>query len=337
MKKALFILLTLAPLQALLAARGDGESPAPLIIAGVIAALVIVALFKTARIVPNRWAFVVERLGKYSKTLDAGFHILFPFLDKISYKHTLKEVAVDVPPQNCITKDNISVEIDGVLYMRVVDPVKASYGIRNYQFAITQLAQTTMRSEIGKIDLDVTFESRDNINNQIVSAVDEASDPWGIKVTRYEIKNIETPATIREAMEKQMRAEREKREQIALSEGDRQAKINRADGFKQESIKLSEGERLRLENEAKGQAAAILEVAKATAQGIKEIGEAINHPGGKEAVSLRIATDWIDSFGKLAKETNSMIVPTNVADLASVTGILKNAYDFADKGKNKSE
>ncbi len=337
MKKALFILLTLAPLQALLAARGGDDSPAPLIVAGVIAALIIVTLFKTARIVPNRWAYVVERLGKYSRTLDAGFHILFPFLDKISYRHTLKEVAVDVPPQNCITKDNISVEIDGVLYMRVVDPVKASYGIRNYQFAITQLAQTTMRSEIGKIDLDVTFESRDNINNQIVSAVDEASDPWGIKVTRYEIKNIETPATIREAMEKQMRAEREKRQQIALSEGDRQAKINRADGIKQESIKLSEGERMKLENEAKGQAAAILEVAKATAQGIREIGEAINHPGGKEAVSLRIATDWIDSFGKLAKETNSMIVPTNVADLASVTGILKNAYDFADPKKSKTE
>ncbi len=335
MKRALFFLLTLTPLQILMASGGEGENPAPLIIAGLIAVFIIVTLFKTARIVPNRWAFVIERLGKYNKTLDAGFHILFPFIDKIAYRHTLKEVAVDVPPQNCITKDNISVEIDGVLYMRVIDPVKASYGIRDYKFAITQLAQTTMRSEIGKIDLDVTFESRDNINNQIVSAVDEASDPWGIKVTRYEIKNIETPATIREAMEKQMRAEREKREQIALSEGDRQAKINRADGFKQEAILVSEGERLKLENEAKGKATAILAVATATAQGIKEIGLAIKEPGGKDAVSLRIATDWIDSFAKLAKETNSMIVPTNVADLASVTGILKNAYDFADPTKGK--
>ncbi len=336
MKKLLFVLLTLLPLCSLMAAgrRGD-ENFAPLFVVGVIALLIIVTIFKTAKIIPNRMAFVIERLGKYSKTLNAGFHILLPFIDRIAYKHTLKEVAVDVPPQNCITKDNISVEIDGVLYMRVVDPVKASYGIRNYQFAITQLAQTTMRSEIGKIDLDVTFESRDNINNQIVSAVDEASDPWGIKVTRYEIKNIETPATIREAMEKQMRAEREKRQQIALSEGDRQAKINRADGIKQEAIKLSEGERMKLENEAKGRATAILEVATATAQGIKEIGLAIKQPGGKEAVSLRIATDWIESFGKLAKESNSMIVPTNVADLASVTGILKNAYDFADQGKKK--
>jgi len=336
MKKVLFVLLTLLPLYSLMAAgRGGDENFAPLFVVGVIALLIIVTIFKTAKIVPNRMAFVIERLGKYNKTLNAGFHILLPFIDKVAYKHTLKEVAVDVPPQNCITKDNISVEIDGVLYMRVVDPVKASYGIRNYQFAITQLAQTTMRSEIGKIDLDVTFESRDNINNQIVSAVDEASDPWGIKVTRYEIKNIETPATIREAMEKQMRAEREKRQQIALSEGDRQAKINRADGIKQEAIKLSEGERMKLENEAKGRATAILEVATATAQGIKEIGVAIKQPGGKEAVSLRIATDWIESFGKLAKESNSMIVPTNVADLASVTGILKNAYDFADQGKKK--
>ena len=335
MKKALFLLLTLAPLQLLLAAGDDETNPAPLIVIGIIAVLVITTLFKTARIVPNQWAYVVERLGKYSKTLDAGFHILFPFIDKIAYRHTLKEVAVDVPPQNCITKDNISVEIDGVLYMRVVDPVKASYGIRDYRFAITQLAQTTMRSEIGKMDLDVTFESRETINNSIVTAVDEASDPWGIKVTRYEIKNIETPATIREAMEKQMRAEREKREQIALSEGDRQAKINRADGVKQEAIKLSEGERMKRENEAKGQATAILEVAKATALGIREISEAINQPGGKDAVSLQIATDWISSFGKLAEGSNSMIVPTNVADLASVTGILKNAYDFADPQKQK--
>jgi regulator of protease activity HflC (stomatin/prohibitin superfamily) len=286
-------------------------------------------LFQTAKVVPTQMAFVVQRLGKYKKTLEAGFHILVPILDKVAYKHSLKEMAIDVPPQTCITKDNISVEIDGVLYLRVIDPVKASYGIRDYRFAITQLAQTTMRSEIGKLDLDVTFESRDNINSSIVASVDEASDPWGIKVTRYEIKNIEPPPSIRDAMEKQMRAEREKREKIALSEGDKQAKINRAEGDKQEAVKRSEGERTRMENEAKGQAAAILEVALATAQGIRDVAQAINEPGGKDAVSMRIAQEWIESFGKLAKTNNSMIIPTNLADIASVTAILKNAFEFA--------
>ena len=295
----------------------------------ILAIVIIITIFRTARIVPNQWVFVIERLGKYSRSLEAGFHILWPFLDKVAYKHSLKEFAIDVPPQTCITKDNISVEIDGVLYMRVIDPCKASYGIRDYTFAITQLAQTTMRSEIGKLDLDVTFETREKINSSIVSAVDEASDPWGIKVTRYEIKNIEPPQTIRDAMEKQMRAEREKRQVIALSEGDRQAKINRAEGDKQEAVKKSEGERLKRENEAKGKAFAILEVARAAAEGIRQISLAIKEPGGKEAVSMQIAQDWIQSFASLAKSTNSMIVPTNVADMASVTGILAKAFDFA--------
>ena len=300
----------------------------------VLAFFVIITLFKTAKIVPNQEAYVIERLGKYSRTLYAGFHLLIPFIERVAYKLSLKEHAIDVPPQSCITQDNITVMIDGVLYIKVIDPVKASYGIMNYRFAITQLAQTTMRSEIGKIVLDVTFESRENINSCIVNAVDEASDPWGIKVTRYEIKNIETPQTIRDAMEKQMRAVREKREQIALSEGDMQAKINRAEGQKQESVKHSEGVRVKIENEALGQATAILEVAKATANGIREIATAIEMPGGKDAVSLRIATDWIGSFANLAKGTNSMIVPTNVADIASVTAILRNAFDFAKpKGK----
>jgi regulator of protease activity HflC (stomatin/prohibitin superfamily) len=294
-----------------------------------VAFFVIITLLRAVKIVPNQWVFVIERLGKYSRTLSAGFHILIPYIEKVAYRHSLKETAIDVPPQTCITKDNIAVEIDGVLYVRVIDPVKASYGITNYQFAITQLSQTTMRSEIGKIDLDVTFESRENINAAIVDAVDEASDPWGIKVTRYEIKNIETPQTIRDAMERQMRAERKKREEIALSEGDMQAKINRAEGEKQEAVKHSEGEKIRKENEAKGEAAAILEVAKATAYGIREISQAIEQPGGKDAVSLRIATDWIQSFSNLAKTNNAMIIPTNVADIASVTAILKNAYDFA--------
>jgi len=305
------------------------------ILFGIIAFIVIVTIFKTARIVPNQWAYVVERLGKYSGTLGAGFHILVPFIDKVAYKHSLKEMAIDVPPQSCITKDNISVEIDGVLYLRVVDPVKASYGIRDFKYAIVQLAQTTMRSEIGKIELDVTFESRENINTSIVQAVDEASDPWGIKVTRYEIKNIDTPQTIRDAMEKQMRAEREKREQVAISEGDKIAKINRAEGQKQETVAYSEGERIKRENEAKGEAAAILEVARATAEGIREVALAINQTGGKDAVSLRIATDWIDSFKSLAKESNSMIIPANLTDIASITAILNNAFEFSKKKTDK--
>jgi regulator of protease activity HflC (stomatin/prohibitin superfamily) len=307
------------------------------VILAVLAFFIFITILKTAIVVPNQIVYVIERLGKYSRTLGAGFHILVPFIDRVAYRHILKEQAVDVPPQNCITKDNISVEIDGILYMRVIDPAKASYGIMDYRFAIIQLAQTTMRSEIGKIELDRTFESRENVNISIVNSIDEASAPWGIKVTRYEIKNIEPPQTIREAMEKQMRAERVKREQIALSEGDKQARINRAEGDKQEAIKKSEGERIRMENEALGKAAAIFEVAKATAQGIGEIAKAINQPGGKDAVSLRIATDWIQSFGNLAKTTNSMIVPTNVADLASVTGILKHAYDFTAGNKGKQE
>jgi len=306
------------------------------IILAVLAFFVLITILKTAVVVPNQVVYVVERLGKYSRTLGAGFHILVPFIDRVAYRHILKEQAIDVPPQNCITKDNISVEIDGILYMRVIDPVKASYGIMDYRFAITQLAQTTMRSEIGKIELDRTFESRENVNISIVNSIDEASAPWGIKLTRYEIKNIEPPQTIREAMEKQMRAERVKREQIALSEGDKQAKINRAEGDKQEAIKKSEGERIRMENEALGRAAAIFEVAKATAQGLGEIAKAINQPNGKDAVSLRIATDWIQAFANLAKTNNSMIIPADVTDLASVTGILKNAFDFAGK-KGKQE
>jgi regulator of protease activity HflC (stomatin/prohibitin superfamily) len=310
-------------------------SPSVVIMA-VLAFFVFITILKTAVVVPNQVVFVIERLGKYSRTLGAGFHILVPFIDRVAYRHILKEQAIDVPPQNCITKDNISVEIDGILYMRVIDPAKASYGIMDYRFAITQLAQTTMRSEIGKIELDRTFESRENVNISIVNSIDEASAPWGIKLTRYEIKNIEPPQTIREAMEKQMRAERVKREQIALSEGDKQAKINRAEGDKQEAIKKSEGERIRMENEALGRAAAIFEVAKATAQGLGEIAKAINQPNGKDAVSLRIATDWIQSFANLAKTNNSMIIPADVTSLASITGILKNAFDFAGK-KEKAE
>ncbi|HAQ60487.1 TPA: paraslipin [Candidatus Delongbacteria bacterium] len=295
------------------------------------AAALILIVFMMVRIVPNQKASVVERLGKYSRTLRAGFHILIPFVDRVAYKHSLKEVVVDVVPQNCITADNITISIDGVLFFKVINPEKASYGINDYASAITQLAKTTMRSQIGKLSLDTTFKSREEINNTVVQAIDEASDAWGIKVTRYEIKDLEPPQSLREAMEKQMRAEREKRALIAKSEGERQAQINLADADKQQAIMRSEGEKIKQENEALGKGAAIYEVAKATALGIKEIAGAIEQPGGKDAVSLRIATDWIQSFGNLAKTTNSMIVPTNVADMASITSILSNAYEFGKK------
>jgi len=294
-----------------------------LIIVGIIVLFVIVAIAKTMRIVPQRHAFIVERLGKYTKTLEAGLHILFPFIDKVSYKHSLKEQAVDVPPQMCITKDNISVEVDGILYMQVVDPKNASYGINDYSFASTQLAQTTMRSVIGKLDLDKTFEERDSINGAIVEAVDAASDPWGVKVTRYEVKNITPPQSIKDAMEKQMRAEREKRAVIAESEGERQAQINIADGEKQAAIARSEGEKLKRINEAEGRAAEIRSVAKATAEGITEIAKSISAEGGSDAVNLRIAEQYIGEFGNLAKVNNTMIIPANLSDVAGVVATAK--------------
>ncbi len=283
---------------------------------------VVFTVAKCIRIVPQKQAWIVQRLGKYYCTLDAGLHILVPVIDSIAYKHSLKEQAIDVPPQQCITKDNITVEIDGILYVMVVDPVKASYGINNYLFATTQLAQTTMRSEVGKLELDRTFEEREYINASIVEAVDKASDPWGIKVTRYEIKNITPPQSIRDAMEKQMRAEREKRATIAESEGERQARINRADGQKQEAIAKSEGERTRRINEAEGRAKEITTVAEATAAGLREIAKAINEPGGANAVNLRLAEQYITEFGQLAKANNTMIIPS---DLANVAGIIKAA------------
>ena len=277
-----------------------------------------VVFFKTILIVPQRTAFIVERLGKYRDTLVAGFHILIPFIDKVPYKHTLKEQAIDVPSQTCITKDNISVEVDGILYMQISDPKKASYGIGNYQFASTQLAQTTMRSVIGKLELDKTFEERDTINSAIVDAVDKASDPWGVKVTRYEIKNIVPPQSIKDAMEKQMRAVREKRALIAESEGDKQAKINRAEGDRQELIARSEGEKQKRINEAEGRAAEIEKVATATAAGIREIATAINEKGGINAVNLRVAEQYITEFGNLAKASNSLIIPSNLSDIAGM-------------------
>jgi len=291
-------------------------------IAMIVVFFVIVTLFKCVRIVPQKSAFIVERLGKYHSTLEAGFHLLMPIIDRVAYKHTLKEQAIDVPPQMCITRDNISVEVDGILYLMVMDAAKASYGIANYLFASTQLAQTTMRSEMGKLELDRSFEERNHINSAIVEAVDKASDPWGVKVTRYEIKNITPPQTIRDAMEKQMRAEREKRALIAESEGDRQARINRAEGEKQEAIARSEGEKMKRINEAQGRSEEIKMVANATAAGIREIAQATQAEGGLNAVNLRLAEQYINEFGKLARTGNTLIIPT---DLANVAGLIKTA------------
>lgn len=305
----------------------------------IITGLIILAFFillRTARVVPQKSVYIVERLGKYSRSLEAGFHILVPFIDHISYKHSLKEVAIDVPSQGCITKDNIQVEVDGILYFQIVDPVRASYGINNYAFASIQLAQTTMRSEIGKIELDRTFEEREKINAEIVSAVDKAAVPWGLKVTRYEIKNIVPPASIKDAMEKQMRAEREKRALIAESEGDKQAKINRAEGDKQEAIARSEGEKMKRINEAEGRAAEIERVALATARGIREIATAINERGGMDAVNLRIAEQYLGEFGKLAQSTNTMILPSNLADIAGVVAAVSRVFTESSRSKEKS-
>ncbi len=294
--------------------------------------LVVVVLIKTARIVPQRQAFVIERLGKYSRTLTAGFHILLPFIDRVAYRHSLKEVAVDVPSQMCITRDNIAIEIDGVLYMQVLDAKRASYGIENYHFASAQLAQTTLRSEIGKLELDKTFEERDTINANIINALDKASDPWGLKITRYEIANITPPKSVQDALEKQMRAERERRSQIALSEGEREAAINVAEGHKQKVIKESEAQKLRQINEAEGKAEEITLLAIATSEGLRRIAEAINAPGGSDAVNLRIAEQYVKEFGNLAKETNTMILPTNLADIGGTVAALGKVLTSAKAG-----
>ena len=296
----------------------------------VLAVFFLIAFLSTFKVVPQRSVFIVERLGKYSRTLDAGFHILIPFIDKIAYKQNLKEQAIDVASQICITKDNIAVEVDGILYLQVIDPQKASYGIDNYKFAVVQISQTTMRSIIGKMELDKTFEERETVNGSIVEAVDKASGPWGIKVSRYEVKNISPPQSIKDAMEKQMRAEREKRALIAESEGDKQAKINRAEGDKQEAIARSEGEKQRRINEAAGRAAEIELVAVATAKGITEIAKSINEEGGINAVNLRIAEQYLTEFGKLAKTNNSMIVP---ADLSDIAGIITSVTSVLNKAK----
>jgi regulator of protease activity HflC (stomatin/prohibitin superfamily) len=283
-----------------------------------LAIMAVIILAKTAIVVPQQSAYVIERLGRYSGTLNAGFHILIPFMDVIRYKHSLKETAIDIPAQVCITRDNVQVQVDGILYLKVLNPERASYGISDYLFAISQLAQTTLRSEVGKIDLDRTFEERTNINTSVVAELDKASDPWGVKVLRYEIKNITPPHDILAAMEKQMRAEREKRAVILTSEGQRDAAINNAEGTKQETIKASEARRQQQINEAEGQAAAILAVATATAEGLRRVAEAMQIPGGQQAVQLRVAEQYINEFGKVINNADTIILPANVADVASM-------------------
>jgi regulator of protease activity HflC (stomatin/prohibitin superfamily) len=297
------------------------------LLALVVAAVAVVILFKTAIVVPQQSAFVVERLGKYSKTISAGFHILVPGIERIAYKHTLKEAALDIAEQICITKDNVQVGIDGVLYLQVLDPARASYGISDYHFAISQLAQTTLRSEIGKIDLDRTFEERATINSNVVQELDKASEPWGVKVLRYEIRNINPPADVLQAMEKQMRAEREKRAVILTSEGDRDAKINQAEGEKQRVIKESEANRQQQINEAAGEAEAILAVATATAEGLRRVADAVSSGGGREAMQLRIAESYVAQFGHLARNTNTLVVPANLSDIASMIAMATKVFD----------
>src|SRR5919108_1343693 len=270
-----------------------------LVVALVIALLILFIVFKTAIVAPQQSAYVVERLGRYHATLNAGFHVLVPFVDAIRYRHSLKEEAIDIPAQVCITRDNVQVGVDGVLYLKVLNPERASYGIANYIFAITQLAQTTLRSEVGKIDLDRTFEERTTINLAVVGELDKASEPWGVKVLRYEIKNIQPPADVLAAMEKQMRAEREKRALILTSEGQRDAAINNAEGEKQQVIKASEAKKQQQINEAEGQAAAILAIADATANGIRKVAESIEQPGGYEAVQFRGGGNYLTQIGKL--------------------------------------
>jgi regulator of protease activity HflC (stomatin/prohibitin superfamily) len=289
-----------------------------LIVAGMVVLVGVVIIAKSVVVVPQQSAYVVERLGKYAGTLHAGFHTLTPFFDVIRYRHTLKESAIDIPEQICITKDNVQVGVDGVIYMKVVDPERASYGISNYVFAITQLAQTALRSEIGKIDLDRTFEERTTINTSVVNELDQASEPWGVKVLRYEIKNITPPRDVLDAMEKQMRAEREKRAAILQSEGIRDSKINTAEGVKQETIKNSEAKRQQQINEAEGQGQAILTIANATAEGIRRIADAIQSPGGHDAVNLRVAEQYIAQLGNIAKTTNTVVLPANLADAGSL-------------------
>ncbi|AFG38846.1 SPFH domain-containing protein [Spirochaeta africana] len=285
---------------------------------GVLGLVVVYSLFRSIRIIPAKSALVIERLGKYTHTLEAGFHVLIPFADRVKYTHSLKEQAIDVPSQPCFTQDNVKVEVDGVLYFKVTDPKKASYGITNYRYATIQLAQTTMRSIIGKLEMDKTFEERENINAAILRDIDEATDPWGVTITRYEIQNIRVPDNILTAMEIQLRAEREKRAVIARSVGEMESRINYSTGMMEESVNKSEGQKERFINEAEGKAAEIRAIAAATAASIEKVAKALEKDGGNEALSLKLSESYIQQLQQLAKKNTKLVLPMDLTDLGSV-------------------
>ena len=294
--------------------------------------LIVIVLFNTAKVVPQRQEYIVERLGKFSRTLSAGLHLLVPFLDVVKYKRTLKEEVFEVSKQNCITKDNVALGIDGVLYLQVMDSKLSCYGIDDYRLAAQNLAQTSLRSVIGKMDLDKTFEERETLNQAVVAAVDEAAQNWGIKVLRYEVKDIEVSPDIMNAMEKQMTAERDKRAAIAQSEGERQSKINLAEGEKEQSILTSEGQKQELINNAEGLAAEIKLKADATAEAITKVAKALNQEGGEQAANLEVAKQYVSEFGNLAKENNTLIIPSDVNNLSSMVA---TAMSVIEKTKKK--
>ena len=298
-------------------------------IALIIVVIAVIFIVRTLKIVPQQNAWVVERLGKYDRTLTPGLNFLVPFVDRVAYKHSLKEVPLDVPSQVCITKDNTQLQVDGILYFQVTDPMRASYGSSNYIVAITQLAQTTLRSVIGKMELDKTFEERNAINSSVVNSLDEAALNWGVKVLRYEIKDLTPPAEILRSMQAQITAEREKRALIAASEGRRQEQINIATGEREASIARSEGEKQADINKAQGEAAAIIAVADATADAIRKIAHAIREPGGEQAVQLKVAEKAVDAYAHLAKTNNTMIVPGHMGEVA---GLIGTAMTLLNKG-----
>jgi regulator of protease activity HflC (stomatin/prohibitin superfamily) len=289
-------------------------------IALVLAIIAIIFVIQTIKIVPQQHAWVVERLGKYDGTLTPGLSFVVPFLERVAYKHSLKEVPLDVPSQVCITRDNTQLQVDGIIYFQITDPMRASYGSSNYMFAITQLAQTLLRSVIGKMELDKTFEERDAINASVVNALDEAATNWGVKVLRYEIKDLTPPAEILRSMQAQITAEREKRALIAASEGRKQEQINIATGEREASIARSEGERQAQINKAQGEASAIVAVADATADAIRKVAEAIRAPGGEQAVQLKVAEKAVEAYAQLAQKNNTMIVPGNMTEVSALIG-----------------
>jgi regulator of protease activity HflC (stomatin/prohibitin superfamily) len=301
-------------------------------IAGGVAVLSFLVFFKLLRIVPEQQAWVIEFFGKFQKILGPGFHMVIPGFQKVAYKQILKEEVIDVAPQVCITKDNVQVTVDGILYLKVMDPEKASYGIDNYRFATAQLAQTTMRSEIGKLNLDATFSERDALNNEIVKAVDEASDPWGIKVTRYEIKDITPTGTVIEAMEAQVRAERDKRAEILSSEGEKESQINVSKGVRQESINMSEGEKQKRISESEGKAESIKIIAEASAEGIRMIAEAIRRPNGDKALNLRLAEQYVQQLQDIISQAETAVMPHDLAQLNSIISTLLPGNNAAPKG-----